>query len=41
MCISIVNAKIAHHNEVIKCEHASSEDRGKGVLTTELSLTQF
>lgn len=41
MCISIVNAKIAHHNEVNQCEHASYEDRGKGVLTTELSLTQF
>lgn len=41
MCISIVNAKIAHHNDVNQCDHASCEDRSKGVLTTELFLTQF
>lgn len=42
MCISTANAKIAHDNEVNQCEHASCEDRSKGVLlTTELSLTQF
>lgn len=38
MCISTANAKIAHDNEVNQCEHASCEDRSKGVLlTTELS----
>lgn len=41
MCISIVNAKIAHHNNVNQCDHASCEEKYYGVLTAELSLTQF